>query len=99
MKLDDFATKTIQLEITHLDHETKTIAECTTQYPRWLLKTRRVEEVVPVEGHKALCEYRTWMTYDGIAAYFLMLTAQDELAEMQKQFAEDLKAFVEARKH
>jgi hypothetical protein len=71
------------------------IAERTNKYPKWLLASERVQEVVPVEGKKNVCEYRTWHTLEGVAAYFLLLTAKDDLDESQKRSAEDLKVFVE----
>jgi len=85
--------------MTCLDSETKTIAECATQYPRWLLKSERVLQVLPVEGHKGICEFRSWATYEGIAAYFLLLTAKEELDVSQRQFADELRTFVEGRSH
>jgi len=73
------------------------IAERTTPYPRWLLASERVQDVVPVEWKKNVCEYRTWQTLEGVA-YFLLLTAKDDLEENQKRSAEDLKVFVETGK-
>lgn len=84
--------------MTQLDHRTKTKVECTTEYPRWLFKSRRVLQVVPVEGHEKLCEFRASATHDGIAAYYLLFMAKEELVDTQRRFAEDLKDFVEARK-
>jgi hypothetical protein len=42
-----------------------------------------------------LCEYRTWHTLEGLAAYALLLTAQPELAETQRLIANGLKIFAE----
>lgn len=97
--VDDFITRTIDLKITRLDHETKMVAECATQYPRWLLNVERVQQVLPVEGRKGICEYRTWATYQGIAAYYLLFTAKQELEVSQRHFADELKTFVEGRSH
>jgi hypothetical protein len=71
------------------------IAERTTSYDKWLLGSERVQEVVPVQGHPRLCEYRTWHTLEGLAAYALILTAQDELDETQRTIADGLKAHME----
>jgi hypothetical protein len=71
------------------------LAEKTTSYPTWLLGSERVQEVVGVEGHPRLCEYRTWHTLEGLAAYALLLTAQDELEETQRTIADGLKSYME----
>jgi hypothetical protein len=71
------------------------IAERTISYPTWLLGSERVQEVVPVQGHPRLSEYRTWHTLEGLAAYALLLTAQDELAETQRTIADGLKGYME----
>jgi len=78
-----------------LDREKKIIAELTTGYPPWLLGSERVQEVVPVEGQPGYCEYRTYHTIEGIGAYYLLLTAKEELREIQQRCADDLKAFIE----
>ena len=54
-----------------------------------------MQEVLPVEGHPRLCEYRTWHTFEGIASYALLLTAQYELDETQRTNADALKKFIE----
>lgn len=72
--------------------------ERTTQYPRWLLATERVLQVLPVKGRKGLCEFRSQLTFEGIAAYFLLFTAKEELVDTQRRFAEELKTFVQRRK-
>lgn len=81
--------------LTVLDKEKRLIAERTTSYPSWLLGAERVQEVVPVEGHPRLCEYRTWHTIEGIASYALLLAAQDDLSETQRTIADGLKAYME----
>jgi len=78
-----------------LDRESKRISEMTTHYPHWLLGSERVQEVVPVEGEPGVCEYRTWQTLAGVAAYYLLLTARDELSESQARCAHGLKTFIE----
>jgi hypothetical protein len=57
-----------------------------------------VQEVVPVEGRPGYCEYRSWHTLEGIASYYLLLTAKEELCESQKQMAADLRDFLECGK-
>lgn len=71
------------------------IAERSSSYPAWVLGSERVQEVVPVQGHPRLCEYRTWHTIEGIAAYALVLTAQEELAETQRTIADGLKGYMD----
>jgi hypothetical protein len=83
------------VKLTLLDRERKVIAERSTAYPSWLLSSERVQEVVPMEGHKDLCEYRTWQTFEGVASYLLLLTAQEELAESMRGCADNLKVFME----
>jgi hypothetical protein len=45
-----------------------------TTYPSWLLSSERVQEVVPIQGHPNICEYRTYHTLTGIASYYLAWT-------------------------
>lgn len=78
-----------------LDREKFMIAERTITYPSWLLGSETVQEAIPIEGHPRLCEYRTWHTFEGFAAYALILTAQEELAETQRTIADGLKAYME----
>jgi hypothetical protein len=81
--------------MTLLDRESKRLAVVTTSYPPWLLASERVQEVVPVEGQPGYCEYRTWWTLEGVAAYYLLLNAKEEFDESQRHSAIDLKYFLE----
>jgi hypothetical protein len=93
--VDGFREKYLPVMLTVLDREKRMTAERTTSYPSWLLVSERVQEVIPVQGHPRLCEYRTWHTLEGLAAYALLLTAQDELSETQRQIADGLKTYME----
>lgn len=86
------------VKLTLLDRESKRIAEYSTSYPHWLLGSERVQEVVPVEGHPGYSEYRTYYTVEGIAAYYLLLNAKEELIETQKRCTVDVKNFLEEGK-
>lgn len=81
-----------------LDSENRRVADMSTTYPKWLLFSERVQEVVSIEGQPGFCEYRTWQTLEGIGAYYLLLTAREDLAESQQKCATELKAFVEQGK-
>jgi hypothetical protein len=95
LNIDGFGTKRVPVKLTLLDRESKRIADLTTSYPSWLLASERVQEVVPVEGHPDYCEYRSWHTLEGVASYYLLLTAKEELSESQKRSAADLRDFLE----
>ncbi|TVY49102.1 hypothetical protein LOCC1_G001180 [Lachnellula occidentalis] len=95
---DGFGSRTAQFEITLLDRQRKRIAQRTTTYPRWLLGGETVQEVVPVEGQNGACEYRTYHTVEGLAAYYLLMAATEELAETQQKSAGELKFFIERQK-
>lgn len=73
------------------------MAAKTTTYPDWLLNSEIVQEVVPIKGKTNVCEYRTWSTLRGIAAYYPLLTAKDEIEDVARDAALELKAFVESR--
>ena len=94
--MDPFPPRTLSAKLTLLDRESTRVAYLTTLYPQWLLGSERVQEVFPVEGHPGICEYRTYQTLEGIAAYYFMFTASDELTETQRRCAEDLKTFIES---
>lgn len=98
INFDDFATRIIPIELSLLDRERMRVAERSTSYPPWILGSERVQEVVPIEGYPNVCEYRTFQTIEGIAAYYLVLTAKQELAETQRLVAEDVKMFVEKQR-
>jgi len=73
--MDDFAyTKSIRIKLSFLDRKNKKVAEMSTTYPSWLLSSERVQEVVPIQGHSNICEYRTYQTLTGIASYYLAWT-------------------------
>jgi hypothetical protein len=73
------------------------MSEQSTGYPSWLLSSERVQEVVPIEGHNDLREYRTWHTIEGICGYFLLITTQGELSQALRETADNLKNFMEGR--
>ncbi len=83
------------MKLTLLDPERRKLAYSSVHYPPWLLGSERVIEILPVEGHSHLCDYRSYQTLEGIAAYYLMLTAHAELAETEKRLGEDLRVFIE----
>jgi hypothetical protein len=87
----------MQAELTLLDRQSKRLAVLTTSFIPWLLASERVQEVVPIEGHFGYCEYRSWWTLEGVAAYYLLLAAQEDFCESQKRSAADLKDFLERR--
>ncbi|KAI9650157.1 hypothetical protein NHQ30_000170 [Ciborinia camelliae] len=84
--------------LTLLDPANKKMAAKTTNYPHWLLSSERVQEVVSVKGKTNVCEYRTWITLTGIASYYPLLTAKEELEDVARDAAMELKVFIEARK-
>lgn len=96
--MDDFPERIIPVKLSLLDPENRRVAEASTTYPRWLLSSERVQEVVPLEGEPEFCEYRTYQTIEGLGAYYLLLTAQEDLLECQQKCAMELKAFVEQRR-
>jgi hypothetical protein len=85
----------MQAKLTLLDRESKRLAVLTTSYAPWALASERVQEVVPVEGRPGYCEYRSWWTLEGVAAYYLLLAAKDEFCESQQRSAADLQEFME----
>jgi hypothetical protein len=84
--------------LTLLDRKSRKIAAKSTGYPDWLLSSERVQEVIPVLGRSGICEYRTWQTLQGVAAYYPLLTASEELDDLVRDAARELKEFVESRK-
>lgn len=98
LHLEGFAPKIIPIKLSILDSEKRMITERSTGYPSWLLSSERVQEIVPIEGHKDLCEYRSWHTIQGICAYFLLLLVKEELDQAVRETAKNLKVFVEKRK-
>jgi hypothetical protein len=100
MDIDPLGPRIIGAKLTVLDRNNKLVSEETTKYPLWLLASERVQEVVPVLGEPEYCEYRTYMTGTGLAAYYLLLTAQEELNEAQRRCTDNLQAyFLERSKH
>lgn len=63
-----------------------------------MLGSERVQEVFQLEGEENVCEYRTYHTVEGFAAYYLLMAATEEVSETQQQSADALKAFVERPK-
>lgn len=80
-----------------MDRKNRLIAEESISYPNWLLKSGRIQEVVPLDGQPGFCEYRTQHNLFGIASYYLLLTSKEDLEEIQTQYASELKFFVESR--
>ncbi|TVY58127.1 hypothetical protein LCER1_G001920 [Lachnellula cervina] len=99
LSFDGFGSRTARFRITLLDRQRKRVAQRTTTYPRWLLAGETVQEVLPIEGQNGVCEYRTYHTVEGLAAYYLLMAATEELAETQQKSADDLKTFIERPKH
>ncbi|TVY93488.1 hypothetical protein LAWI1_G001300 [Lachnellula willkommii] len=99
LSFDGFGSRTARFRITLLDRQRKRFAQRTTTYPRWLLGSETVQEVVPIEGQNGVCEYRTYHTIQGLAAYYLLMAATEELAETQQKSADELKTFIERPKH
>jgi hypothetical protein len=87
----------MQAKLTLLDRESKRLAVLTTSYAPWLLASERVQEVVPLESHPGFCEYRSWWTVEGVAAYYLLLAAKEEFCDSQKRSATDFKDFLERK--
>ncbi|APA07037.1 predicted protein [Sclerotinia sclerotiorum 1980 UF-70] len=98
-RVEDIQDRCVPVVLTLLDPVHKKMAAKTTQYPDWLLGTERVQEVVPIKGKKNICEYRNWITLQGFAAYYPLLTAKEELEDVARDAATELKTFVETRKH
>ncbi|KUJ22334.1 uncharacterized protein LY89DRAFT_575707 [Mollisia scopiformis] len=98
LTMEDFPERLIPVTLTVLDRENRKIAEKSTSYPKWLLSSERVQEVVSIEGQPGFCEYRTYQTVEGIGAYYLLLTVQEDLNDCQNKCATELKAFVEQEK-
>jgi len=88
----------VKAELTLLDRESKRVALLTTTYAPWLLASERVQEVVPVEGQPRYCEYRTWWTNQGVAAYYLLFFTKEEFQESVNRSTADLRDFMERRK-
>ncbi|EKD15522.1 uncharacterized protein L3040_009149 [Drepanopeziza brunnea f. sp. 'multigermtubi'] len=97
LTVDDSVSRTIPVRLTALDRERRIISEITTLYPKWLLVSERVQEVLPIQGESEFCEYRTYFTYQGFAAYYLLLATREEMYEIQKQCASDLRYLFEEK--
>lgn len=95
LTVEDFPERTIPVRLTLLDRESRRTAEKSTDFPKWLLASERVQEVVPIEGQPGFCEYRTYQTFEGLAAYYLLLAHREEFEDSQQKCAIELKAFVE----
>jgi len=95
--LVDEVTRNVPVQLKTLDRKNRLIAEESISYPNWLLKSGRIQEVVPLDGQPGFCEYRTQHNLFGIASYYLLLTSKEDLEEIQTQYASELKFFVESR--
>jgi hypothetical protein len=82
--------------LTRFDRKEKMIVERSDDYMSFLLEIENVHQVLPMEGHQGICEYRSWTTYRGIAAYFLLYLAKEDFEVTQRGFAADVKRFVES---
>ncbi|KAF7958508.1 hypothetical protein EAE96_002051 [Botrytis aclada] len=96
-RVEDIRDRRVPVVLTVLDPAHRKMVAKTTQYPGWLLGSERVQEVVAVKGKTNVCEYRTWMTLQGIAAYYPLLTAKEEMGDIVRDAATELKMFVESR--
>ncbi|KAH7364295.1 hypothetical protein BKA65DRAFT_490948 [Rhexocercosporidium sp. MPI-PUGE-AT-0058] len=67
-----------------LDRKNRLVAEESTSYPNWLLRSERVQKVIPLDGEPGPCEYRTQHNLYGLASYYLLLTSREDPAEMQE---------------
>lgn len=91
LDVDPFGPRIIPVTISSLDHEKHMVSEITNKYPSWLLASERVQAVVPIPGEPHVCEYRSYMTIQGIAGYYLLLAAREELDDSQKRCADNLR--------
>ncbi|TEY50425.1 hypothetical protein BOTCAL_0276g00050 [Botryotinia calthae] len=96
-RVEDIRDRRVPVVLTVLDPAQRKMGAKTTQYPGWLLGSERVQEVVAVKGKTTVCEYRTWLTLEGIAAYYPLLTAKEEMADVVRDAAIELKMFIESR--
>ncbi|KAB8302820.1 hypothetical protein EYC80_006164 [Monilinia laxa] len=96
-QVEEIQDRNIPVVLTLLDPAHKKMAAKTIGYPDWLLGSERVQQVVSIKGRSNICEYRTWITLEGLAAYYPLLTAKDELQDVAKDAAMELKIFIEGR--
>ncbi|TGO28974.1 hypothetical protein BPAE_0020g00190 [Botrytis paeoniae] len=96
-RVEDIRDRRVPVVLTVLDPAHRKMVAKTTQYPNWLLGSERVQEVVAVKGKTNVCEYRTWLTLQGIAAYYPLLTAKEEMEDVVRDAATELKMFIESR--
>ncbi|KAF7915752.1 hypothetical protein BELL_0074g00070 [Botrytis elliptica] len=96
-RVEDIRDRCVPVTLTMLDPVHRKMVAKTTQYPNWLLGSERVQEVVAVKGKANVCEYRTWATVQGIAAYYPLLTAKEEMEDVVRDAATELKLFIESR--
>lgn len=95
--MEEIQDRNIPVVLTLLDPARKKMAAKTIGYPDWLLGSERVQHVVSIKGRSNICEYRTWITLEGLAAYYPLLTAKDELQDVARDAAMELKIFIEGR--
>lgn len=93
----DLSTRIVPIQLKVLDWKKRLVAEESIAYPKWLLHSERAQEVIPLDDEPGFCEYRTQHNLFGLASYYLLLTSKEDLAEIQTQYAADLKFFVEGR--
>ncbi|PBP24044.1 hypothetical protein BUE80_DR005189 [Diplocarpon rosae] len=94
---EDTICRTIPVRLTMLDLKRRVVSEVSTMYPRWLLASERVQEVLPIESSPGYCEYRTYHTYEGFASYYLLLATREDMIETERQCASDLDAFIQEK--
>ncbi|CAL3962083.1 unnamed protein product [Diplocarpon coronariae] len=97
LTVDDNTRRTIPVKLTMLDRKRRVVSEVSTIYPKWLLASERVQEVLPIEGSPGYCEYRTYHTYEGFASYYLLLATREDMSEHERQCARDLDAFFQEK--
>ncbi|KAH7417260.1 hypothetical protein BKA64DRAFT_718056 [Cadophora sp. MPI-SDFR-AT-0126] len=95
--LVDGVTRNVPIQLDILDQQNRVIAEESISYPNWLLKSERIQEVVPLDDEPGFCEYRTQHNLFGLASYYLLLTSKEDLKEIQTHYAREVKFFVESR--
>ncbi|KAK0119129.1 hypothetical protein ONS95_007991 [Cadophora gregata] len=95
--LVDEVTRNVPIRLNILDIKNRLITEESISYPAWLLKSERIQKVVPLDGEPVFCEYRTQHNLFGLASYYLLLTSRGDLEDLQTQYAGELKCYIESQ--
>lgn len=93
MDVDSFGPRTLAVRLNVLDRVQHRVSEITTKYHSWLLGAERVQEVTAVPGQPGFCDYRIYMTAQGVGAYYILLTAMEDLVEGHREYAESLRTY------